>query len=647
MTTFAEAGYISDDDRTQADGKTYHENLLAGIKSMPGGSGAQTLTIASDAISPAAETWLILLLNQGGAANDDLKTINTTNIRDGQLLFLTAGNAAQAPRVFTGGGGSGQIVTAKGAHLTPGTKSMVVVRWDLSTTSWKEVFHSEDIDNPTTSAAAKVMATPAGTTGAATLISLAREHVDPAVPSVWGWKASVAKTLASDVVTPSATDPALLTLTSESSTTDNCKALDNTDFVTKTFTVMATSGHTITLKHQQSVTGNQRRFLLARGVDAVLSGNRTVTFAIFGTDCVEVARAGFIDSSLAGQPFEARLTLISGDPFGLADASAVATLRLSPINGGRVSTSDSGGNTTITQLTGDITLSLASILANVIYDVWVLDPSVNSGSIGLELLAWKKVTASNSPTSGSSKTINISDTTGIANGSVVTVRDGSNNQTAVVSSFVTNTSITVASLATSFTTPDVYFPNTRATDVTRTNGTWYKDGDITRRYAGTLRGSAGGQCSSTNATRFLWNCHNRVPLRLYATDTTDTWTLSSDNWRAANNNTTAGVGRTQFVIGLAEVKVKASYTTSNDNSGTGLIFAAGLALDSTTTSVVVPYVYSTYAAISKAEFSWTPSIGFHFIQSMEHGHSSGFTNTFQGDGGGTIPYSWQEGELAA
>lgn len=646
MTTLAAASYISNSSRTQAEGKTFWEQCLSVQKETVGGTSVGSLTINLDAVTPPANACSFKLLNQSGAANDDLKNINTTNIRDGEDIEFCAGDGAQVPRIYNAAGGAGQIFTMFGDHVSLKTDTWITLRYDAASTSFKEVRRTYNIENPSTTAAAKVMASSPTTTSKASLITLGYQHVDSANAQAYGWQAAVTKTLSGDVVTPSSTDAALMYLTSETGSADDCKALDDTNFLRKVVTFKATAGHTITLKHNQSVTGSQRKLKLAGGISAILTGDRTVTFAIFGTELIEQSRAGFVDSSLAGMPFEARLTLISGDPYGLADASAVSTLRLSPIEGGRVATSD-GSNPTINNLTGDITLSLSSILANVNYDIFVLDPSVNSGSIGLELLAWKKVTASNSPTSGSSKVININDTTGIANGSVVTVRDGSNNQTAVVSSFVTNTSITVASLATSFTTPDVYFPNTRATAVTRTNGSWYKSGDQTRRYAGTLRGSANGQCSSTTSTRFLWNLHNKCLLRLYATDTTDTWTLSSDNWRAANNNTTAGVGRTQFVIGLAEVKVTASYTSANDNAGSGLIFAAGLALDSTTTSVVSPYVYSTYAASSKAEFSWTPSVGFHFIQSMEHSHSSGFTNTFIGDNGGTIPYSWQEGELAA
>lgn len=63
--------------------------------------------------------------------------------------------------------------------------------------------------------------------------------------------------------------------------------------------------------------------------------------------------------------------------------------------------------------------------------------------------------ATNSPTAGSTKTINISNTANFVVGKTAYIEDASSNEYAVVSAVSTNVSITVSSLANSYTTPYV------------------------------------------------------------------------------------------------------------------------------------------------------------------------------------------------
>lgn len=73
------------------------------------------------------------------------------------------------------------------------------------------------------------------------------------------------------------------------------------------------------------------------------------------------------------------------------------------------------------------------------------------------LFSVQPVQATNSPTAGSNKTINIPDTTNFINGNTIRVEDDSSAEDAVINqAIVTDTSIRVATLVNSYTTPRVY-----------------------------------------------------------------------------------------------------------------------------------------------------------------------------------------------
>lgn len=93
---------------------------------------------------------------------------------------------------------------------------------------------------------------------------------------------------------------------------------------------------------------------------------------------------------------------------------------------------------------------------------------------------------------------------------------------------------------------------TRATALTTQNGVSVKSGSTTRRYLGTLRTTGvSGQTEDSVQKRFLWNECNRVPRKLLAQSSTDSWTYTSASWRSANNTTTTGVTRVEFLVGRA------------------------------------------------------------------------------------------------
>jgi hypothetical protein len=75
------------------------------------------------------------------------------------------------------------------------------------------------------------------------------------------------------------------------------------------------------------------------------------------------------------------------------------------------------------------------------------------------LYADEPVTATNNPTAGNSKAINLSNTALFAVGMEVGIEDVSHDEIATISAITPNVSITVATLAYSYTTPNIYWIN--------------------------------------------------------------------------------------------------------------------------------------------------------------------------------------------
>ena len=174
---------------------------------------------------------------------------------------------------------------------------------------------------------------------------------------------------------------------------------------------------------------------------------------------------------------------------------------------------------------------------------------------------------------------------------------------------------------------------TRATALTTQDGCYVKSGDATRRYLGTIYASGTNQCTDSTSTRGLWNVDNQVVRTAQASDSTSSWTYTSQTIRARNNNTTLGTGAFIVVTGLA-VNTLRVYTGSAGvyNSGSsegGHIF---IGVDSTSVSSATMSTFSTApagspASMGYAEYNAIPAIGAHTYQALEcSGRTTGTTN---------------------
>jgi len=171
---------------------------------------------------------------------------------------------------------------------------------------------------------------------------------------------------------------------------------------------------------------------------------------------------------------------------------------------------------------------------------------------------------------------------------------------------------------------------TRATALTLQNGVLVKSGATERRYVGSVRTtSVSGQLEDSKKYRGVWNYYNRVGKSLRANDSTASWTYATPTWRAANSNTTLGVGRVGVVIGLAEDSVNATYKGAAASSG-GAEGMMGIGINSTTTDSSTSSGVSGQANVSSSQADYYDflAIGFNYIQALEY--ATGATMTFYG-----------------
>lgn len=204
--------------------------------------------------------------------------------------------------------------------------------------------------------------------------------------------------------------------------------------------------------------------------------------------------------------FQARLTGTSGDPTPDAAGSGLTSLYLTPFGGDQIALYD-GTNWLLHTIT-EISLSISSLAGNSTFDMFVYN---NAGTLTLQQVQWKFVTASNNPSPGTSVTFNVSDTSGVSVGDWIGIRRGLTSEIARVDSIVASTSVTVRRLVNTYVTaPDLHYPRTRATAIALQNNIPVKSGDTGKRYVGTFFTNAAGATEDSSQYRLIANYYNRV-----------------------------------------------------------------------------------------------------------------------------------------
>lgn len=230
------------------------EDIVSLIKETPGGTLRRTTAIAleSDAFAPVKDYCAHIIDTQSAAASDDLVTITSTGIRDGFIISISIANAARIITVKN----SGNITTLDGLDLILNSTTFELwLRWDSTLGKWRQVTNPE-----TTIRLNKI---PGGLPSSALTIS------GGSVTATRGFH----------------------TITSESGVTDDLDLIAQTTLTqdTSLLYLKATTGHTITVRHNQVGTG---KIITPDGTNLSLTGNRALLLAKNGTQWDVIGKLG-------------------------------------------------------------------------------------------------------------------------------------------------------------------------------------------------------------------------------------------------------------------------------------------------------------------------------------------------------------------
>jgi len=180
---------------------------------------------------------------------------------------------------------------------------------------------------------------------------------------------------------------------------------------------------------------------------------------------------------------------------------------------------------------------------------------------------------------------------------------------------------------------------TRTTELPYFEGRQIKTGDATRLYIGSVYIDAAGKCQDTTSLGYVFNQYNDTQKCFKATDPTNSWTYTLATHRAANGNTTNGVGRVSVLVGSKKSSILAVHNYAARNASVGTFFAGGIGINSTSVDscVVKGYGICQVANIPnmvQSLYAGYLPIGLNYIQSLEYSAAYG-TTTWSGDEGTT------------
>lgn len=160
---------------------------------------------------------------------------------------------------------------------------------------------------------------------------------------------------------------------------------------------------------------------------------------------------------------------------------------------------------------------------------------------------------------------------------------------------------------------------TRSLVLARTlDGVLVSSSDSTRRYIGTIRTRAAGTVDNNNTNRHLWNAYNQVPLKLFVTDATGSWSYTTAAWRRVR---AAAANAVSFVTGEAEWIEATARNLSACSSVT--VAPVGIGIDSTSVNAadvaggVIGTANGQFEGIAEYRGRLLP--GYHELNWLEYG----------------------------
>lgn len=355
---------------------------------------------------------------------------------------------------------------------------------------------------------------------------------------------------------------------------------------------------------------------------------------------------------------ECRLSLVTGTPYPTTSQSAKSTIYLTPTNkGNRISLADSRFTRwTPRAVSSDRSVAVPATFFR-LFDVFAY---WSGTAVELETVNWDQSTGSLTAATAATPSVITSAGHGLSDGDLVGL-DGLNNTVGTDATNGLNDTVwTVANktantfepegsqcagLAASTTGTWYKIPNTRTTALTTQDGRYVKTGDASRLYLGTgmTTGTSGETCTifgtdDTPASWLLWNYYHRAPVKLFYSDSTNSWTYQTDAFRPANG--LGKLARLGFVIGVSENPVDCLAVNEMQDDGAtpqNTTIAVGIGLDGfTTNDATHPQFQSAtpYYLPLSPHYQGYPGIGFHYLGWTENSDGgSGGSTTWVGDGG--------------
>lgn len=160
-------------------------------------------------------------------------------------------------------------------------------------------------------------------------------------------------------------------------------------------------------------------------------------------------------------------------------------------------------------------------------------------------------------------------------------------------------------------------------------------------YVGTIKSDGSAQINDSQSVRNVWNNYNRVARSVKVTNSTDTWSYTTNTWRQANG---AAANLIEYVCGLVEDAVSLSASACASNSAGGVDVATGIGLNSS--SALAADCLSSYLSAPttidhmSAHYRGLPAIGRNQFVWLEISSATG-TTTWFGDGG--VPNNMRNG----
>jgi hypothetical protein len=298
-----------------------------------------------------------------------------------------------------------------------------------------------------------------------------------------------------------------------------------------------------------------------------------------------------------------RLTLVSNTPVMTSDVVGAATVYWAPYNGGELSLYN-GTNWTNYDNVAQKTLTLTSLQsASNVYDIFMF-LSGTTPNIGIGP-SWA--------TGGGSNTLRGSGA-------------GSTQLTQINGMFLNAYQINL-------------YNGSGYTQVNATLATYLGSIYTTGTGATSVQFKPSGQAGGSNNIVGLWNAYNRVRIQSFETDTSGSYTYSGSSFQPTDYGAGDGTNlnnRISWIDGLQMTSVSTRLKVAASTATLGAGIQIGVRLNAASTPYYVSAMYSPTANLTEnlqtfySEESFTPQLGFSYVQAMEASLSAVTATFFPG-----------------